>query len=241
VGDIIRIGPLGPGEEPPRWAVKVVGVAKAFPGVRAQAGTEEFVVLRLDLAGEMGLLGTSTPYFLVKVAEGADPAQVAEAIELAYPDKVSEALTVQEEMEGSLLALMGMPVSAFLKLCFGFSLTTATLGLALTAAVSSRERLYEINLMRARGLRRRQALLVLAVEALVVALIGALVGLFTGVVTARGLMGMFKPVWPLEVRLVVPPDFWALLAASFLAFLLASLIPPLLAFRRTVVETIRFR
>ena len=87
----------------------------------------------------------------------------------------------------------------------------------------------------------------LAAEALIVVIIGLAIGVFTGLVSASGMVsfisrgGWMGSRWPIEVRMVLPLEFWLLLGLGAFLFVLASLAPALLAFRREVVETIRFR
>ncbi len=255
VGDKLFIWPAGEvealgityGEAPPTARVEVVGIMKAIPGLPPMMTAYTPIMLLDDeLAEELGL-SYEFLYFLVEVEPGADPEAVAEAIEGAFPWQVLSAVTVEEAMRESYFSMMSRPVYEFLQVGFTYSLVAAAVGLALTAALSVRERTYEVGLMRARGLRRRQVLVVLAAEALIVVIIGLAIGVFTGLVSASGMVsfiswgGWMGSRWPIEVRMVLPLEFWLLLGLGAFLFVLASLAPALLVFRREVVETIRFR
>ena len=255
VGDELFIWPAGEvealgtayGEAPPTARVEVVGIMKAIPGLPPMmAAYTSIMLLDDELAEELGL-SYEHLYFLVEVEPGADPEAVAEAIEDAFPWQVLGTETVEEAMRESYFSMISRPVYEFLQVGFTYSLVAAAVGLALTAALSVRERTYEVGLMRARGLRRRQVLVVLAAEALIVVIIGLAIGVFTGLVSASGMVsfisrgGWMGSRWPIEVRMVLPLEFWLLLGLGAFLFVLASLAPALLAFRREVVETIRFR
>ena len=241
-GDTLYIRPLSwlP-EEAPYKPVVVAGVLRTMPGGPVSPfSLMPFVVVSFELAGELGI-----PFeglcFLVKLEGGAEASEVAKAVEEAFPLVVLETRTVEEQLAESPLTLVGMPICDFLNVSFAYSLITATIGLALTAMLNVRERIYEIGLMRARGLRRRQVVLVLAAEALIVALIGLAIGILTGVISANGVACMMADAWPVPVRLIAPLGFWILLALGVGLFAASSILPAAIAFRRTVVETIRFR
>jgi len=253
VGDRLLIRPSGEVEalegegELPTAEVEVVGVLKVIPGFPLVAMAHiPLMLLDDELAEELGL-SYEDLFFLVEARPGADPEAVAEAIEDAFPWQVLSTETVEEAMRESYFSMMSRPVYEFLQVGFTYSLVAAAVGLALTAALGVRERTYEVGLMRARGLRRRQVLVMLAAEALIVVIIGLAIGVFTGLVSSSGMVsfisrgGWMGERWPIEVRMVLPLEFWLLLGLGASLFVLASLAPALLAFRREVVETIRFR
>ena len=253
VGDRLLIRPAGEVEalegegELPTAEVEVVGVLKAIPGFPLVAVAYIPLMLLDDELAEELDLSYEDLFFLVEVEPGADPETVAEAIEDAFPWQVLGTETVAEAMRESYFSMVSRPVYEFLQVGFAYSLVAAAVGLALTAALSVRERTYEVGLMRARGLRRRQVLVVLAAEALIIVIIGLTIGVFTGLVSASGIVsfisrgGWMGERWPIEVRMVLPLEFWLLLGLGAFLFVLASLAPALLAFRREVVETIRCR
>ncbi len=221
--------------------VKVAGVVKVFPGsVVSPFAQDYFLVLSYDLSEELGLTDL-LPYFLVKVRAGHEPRDVAEAIEEAFPDLVSRTYTVDEVLAESPLVMVGEVIYSFLRQSFVCSLAAATSGLALTALIGVRERTYEIGLLRARGMERKQVILALAYEYLIVSIIGLAIGIATGLTTVFGLTGMMSDFWPIKVRMVFPIDFWAFTSSGVALFLASSVLPAAMTFKRTVVETIRFR
>lgn len=242
-GDTLYIRPLSwlPEDGGPYRPVVVSGILRVMPGgPTSPFMVVSFIVVSFELARELDL-SFEDLCFLVKVEEGAEPEDVAKAIEGAFPLEVLSTRTVDEELRESPLTLVGMPICDFLNIAFAYSLVAATLGLGLTAMLNVREKTYEVGLMRARGLRRRQVVLALAAEALIIALIGFLIGIATGIISASGITGMVSDAWPIPVRLVAPTAFWALLAIGIGLFVASSILPAVIAFRKTVVETIRFR
>ena len=236
------------GQEPEARRVTVAGILEFMPGLMLSIAHMFLMVMDDALAEELDV-PLERLFFLLRVEPGSDPEEVARAVEEAFPDDVYGTTTVEEVLSRSFFMLISQPICELLRTGFAYSLAAASLGLGLTAVLNVRERTYEIGLMRARGLRRKQVLLLLAAEALIVAVIGLAIGILTGLVSASGVLSFLSKGgrlfggmgWPIEVRLIVPFEAWALLVAGGFLFVLASALPALAAFRREVVETIRFR
>ena len=221
--------------------VKVAGVVRVFPGsIISPFAQDFFLILSSDLSDELGLTDL-IPYFLVKVEADHEPGEVAEVIKETFPDLVSKTYTVEEVLAESPLVMVGEVIYSFLRQSFICSLAAATSGLALTALIGVRERTYEVGLLRARGMERKQVILALAYEYLIVSIIGLAIGIATGLITVFGLTGMMSDFWPIKVRMVFPLDFWVFTSSGIVLFLASSVLPAAMTFRRTVVETIRFR
>jgi len=170
-----------------------------------------------------------------------EPGEVAEVIKETFPDLVSKTYTVEEVLAESPLVMVGEVIYSFLRQSFICSLAAATSGLALTALIGVRERTYEVGLLRARGMERKQVILALAYEYLIVPIIGLVIGIATGLITVFGLTGMMSDFWPIKVKMVFPLDFWVFTSSGIVLFLASSVLPAAMTFRRTAVETIRFR
>ncbi len=240
VGSELILSPPGWIEGGPVVRVEVAGVVNVFPGsLTSPFARDYFVILNEGLLDELGLTDL-VPYFLVDV-EGRDVGEVASAVESAFPDEVLDVETVDDVLSRSSYIMVGQAIYTYLRQSFVCSLAVAASGLTLTAVVGVRERTYEMGLLRARGMRRKQVILALAYEYLIVSIIGLAIGAATGLITVLGLTSMMSDFWPIKVRVLFPLDFWAFMGSGVTLFMASSALPAALAFRKTVVETIRFR
>lgn len=148
---------------------------------------------------------------LVKVADGADPAQVRGELERtlkAYPN-----LTLQDRTEfvGEATGQIDQLVQ-FFSLLLALSIGIAVLGIVNTLALSVLERTRELGLLRAVGMSRRQVKRMVRVESVLVAVFGGLLGLVVGVIfgvalqralVGEGVTELAFPVGQLVLYLVI--------------------------------------
>lgn len=148
---------------------------------------------------------------LVKVADGADPAQVRTELDRAlrpYPN-----LTLQDRTEfvGEATGQIDQLVQ-FFTLLLALSVGIAVLGIVNTLALSVLERTRELGLLRAVGMSRRQVKRMVRVESVLVAVFGGLLGLVVGAVfgvalqralVGQGVTELAFPVGQLLAYLVI--------------------------------------
>lgn len=200
-----------------RLTMQVVGVAEAFPPLDP---AEPFVVvdlpslerLRFDTAG---VTSPAAEWWLA-TGDAAAPAVVAEL--RAAPDLAAGTLD-RASLEAS-LARSPLPLAVIGALILGSvaALVFAAIGLVVSAAVSTSERLGEFALLRALGLSRRQLSAWLSLENAFLLGVGLLVGSALGLLLAWLVLPLVtlseagEPVVP-SVTVVVP---WPALVPIYL-------------------------
>ncbi len=221
--------------------VKICGIVRTMPGSAVSPFAKTpFIVLSLDLAEQMGL-DLSAPYFLVKLTDGSDPREVAQRIREEFPDQVASISTVEDVLAESPTTPLLSSICAFLDHCSICTVLAASCGLLLISIVNVRERMYELGLMRSRGFSRRNAVKALVYEAVIVVFLASVVGVLSGVVSANGLIHMMGRNSAVSPNLIIPLFFWLVLFGTFGLLVAFYSLPLVLFFRKTVVETIRFR
>ncbi|MDI6105141.1 ABC transporter permease [Actinoplanes sp. NEAU-A12] len=115
----------------------------------------------------------------LRLADGADVSEVRKQIDALLAD--SPEVTVGDR--GAFIAQQSSQfdtILAMIQLLLALAILIAVLGIVNTLALSVLERTRELGLLRAIGLRRSQAMLMIAVEAVVISVFGALLGLAVG-------------------------------------------------------------
>ncbi len=115
-----------------------------------------------------------------------------------------------------------------------------------TVSVSVVQRKREIGTLRCLGMARRDILLLIMLEALIVALLASLVGVAAGVLLAQGALlsvgqsmsNLFLPI-DLAKSALTPREFWLALASGLGVSILAALYPAWEATRVTPLESYR--
>jgi putative ABC transport system permease protein len=173
---------------------------------------------------------------LVKVAEGADTAQVRAELErtiAAYPN-----LTLQDRTEfiGETTRQIDQLVQ-FFTLLLALSVGIAVLGIVNTLALSVLERTRELGLLRAVGMSRRQVKRMVRVESVLVAVFGGLLGLVVGAVFGVALQRALVGQGVTELAFPVGQLLAYLLVAA-VAGVVAAWLPARRASRLNVLRAI---
>ena len=156
---------------------------------------------------------TQQLYFagLVKVASGADVAQVRTALDQALKPYPNIELQDQSEFVGDATKQIDQLVQ-FFQLLLALSVGIAILGIVNTLALSVLERTRELGLLRAVGMSRRQVKRMVRVESVLVSVFGGLLGLAVGIIFGialqkalidQGVTELSFPVTQLAVYLVL--------------------------------------
>ncbi|MFV2197758.1 ABC transporter permease [Nocardiopsis sp. LOL_012] len=154
-------------------------------------------------------------------ADGADPADLREAVFSAVDDhptvQVGSAAEIKEQLS-SIMDIAFYTIAAML----GLAIVIAVFGISNTMALSVLERTRESALLRALGLARSQLRRMLSVEAVLLCLIGAGIGIVFGVLFGWAAIVSVLP----DPRISVPLGQIAVFVAiAVLAGLLASVVP----------------
>ncbi len=141
------------------------------------------LVIPEDTLGED--FGTRSPSItLLTVAEGADAAQVQDAVARAVEGRYPTVETLnQEELKENQEEQINQVVLFFYVL-LALAIVISLLGIVTTLVLSIHERTRELGMLRAVGMSRRQVRTMVRYEAVITALIGAVLGMILGVIFA---------------------------------------------------------
>ena len=177
--------------------------------------------------------------FMVRVRDGVDAEAVRARIDSEVP-KVSAAsiATAMKQVDERLSYFRQLAfVLGTLSLFVGFLLVTTLV------TVSVNERLGEIAVLRAIGVRRGRVVLQILIEGIALMLSGALAGLALGLLTARYLNTILSdfPGLPAAMRffLFEPHDAWAALGLLFACGVLAGIYPSWRGASLPIAHTLR--
>jgi putative ABC transport system permease protein len=163
--------------------------------------------------------------FMVRVRDSADAERVRAQIDRDVPRVTAASIaTAMKQVDERLSYFRQLAfVLGTLSLFVGFLLVTTLV------SVSVNERIGEIAVLRAIGVRRGRIVTQILIEGIAIMLGGAIVGLALGLVTARYLNAILSdfPGLPAAMRffLFEPHDAWAALALLFASGVLAGIYP----------------
>ncbi|WP_193371905.1 ABC transporter permease [Nocardiopsis sp. BMP B8015] len=157
----------------------------------------------------------------VRAAEGADPAEVRDAVYTAVEDHPTMQVGSAAEMKNQFSQILDIAFYTIAAM-LGLAIIIAVFGISNTMALSVLERTRESALLRALGLARGQLRRMLSVEAVLLCLIGAGIGIVLGVVFGWAAGASVLP----NMIFAVPVGQIAMfIAVAVLAGLLASVLP----------------
>jgi putative ABC transport system permease protein len=228
--------------------VEIVGVA-AFGDAESMGGAT-YAAFTLDTAQRLLLPepGQVTSV-IVGAADGVSQGALVRDLQPLLPDG-SEAITgaalTAEQEEALQSDFLGF-FKAFLLVFAGIAMVVATFSIYNTFAIVVAQRTRESALLRALGASRRQVVVAVVVEALVVGLVASALGAVAGLGLARGLVALLASLGmelPVSSLVLEPASVVVAVAVGVVVTLLASLVPaakasrvqPLAALRDVAVD-----
>ena len=211
------------------------------------------ISVSMSLADAQSLIGVDTvPSLVVFLKNTDDTARVAEKLAAAHAGSALHGLTVRtwKQLSPSFQAASSL-YQLILAVARFIVLIVALFSISGTLSVAVIERYREIGTLRAFGTKRRQLLLMLVMEGLILGLAGAAAGCLagggaSGLINALG--GLSMPPEPGMSTSSVTISFTPKLSSFFgngawllAASLAAALFPGLLSMRRTTAELLRSR
>lgn len=158
---------------------------------------------------------------LIRAAEGADAAEVRDAVYTAVEDHPTMQVASAAEMKNQFSEVLDIAFYTIAAM-LGLAIIIAVFGISNTMALSVLERTRESALLRALGLARGQLRRMLSVEAVLLCLIGAGIGIVLGVVFGWAAGASVMP----DMVFAVPfGQIGVFIAVAVLAGLLASVLP----------------
>ncbi|MFC9088634.1 ABC transporter permease [Nocardiopsis dassonvillei] len=158
---------------------------------------------------------------LIRAAEGADAAEVRDAVYTAVEDHPTMQVGSAAEMKNQFSQILDIAFYTIAAM-LGLAIIIAVFGISNTMALSVLERTRESALLRALGLARGQLRRMLSVEAVLLCLIGAGIGIVLGVVFGWAAGASVLP----DMIFTVPfGQIAVFIVIAVLAGLLASVLP----------------
>lgn len=178
--------------------------------------------------------------YLVKVAPGYAPAEVAQRLDQLYGPRDRLTIETNQAIIQRVFTLLAQANSLFDVLAL-IAMLVAALGVVNTLTMSVIERTAEIGMLRSLGMRRRQVVGMVLAEAGLMGLIGGVLGLAFGLVLTRVFLLAMTAMSGYQLTYRTP---WAGLAAGlFIAWLatqVAAALPARRAARIQVLEAIHY-
>ncbi|WP_435113182.1 FtsX-like permease family protein [Nocardiopsis synnemataformans] len=210
VGDTLTL-PTEDGEE---LSVEIVAVVEDMQSLSGVTLHPEDFAAAFPAVDEDDLL-------LIRAAEGADAAEVRDAVYTALEDYPTMQIGSAAEMKDQFTEILDIAFYTIAAM-LGLAIIIAVFGISNTMALSVLERTRESALLRALGLARGQLRRMLSVEAVLLCLIGAGIGIVLGVVFGWAAGASVLP----DMIFSVPfGQIAVFIVIAVLAGLLASVLP----------------
>lgn len=164
---------------------------------------------------------TESRYLHLRAADGADPAEVREAVYTAVDEYPMVQVMSVAEMKNQFSEMMDIAFYTIAAM-LGLAIIIAVFGISNTMALSVLERTRESALLRALGLAKGQLRRMLSVEAVLLCLIGAGIGIALGVLFGWAAGAAVLPGLVFSIPTVQIAVF---IAIAVLAGLLAAVLP----------------
>jgi putative ABC transport system permease protein len=175
-------------------------------------------------------------WYVLRVAKGADPVQVANAIDLQFANSPSETKTSTEAAFAQSFTKQFGNIALIVTLILGAVFFTLLLVSGNTMSQSVRERISELAVLKTLGFDDRTVLGVVLSESILIMLLGGLLGLGVGWAVVQGLtkqLGAFLPGIFLS-----PGAIAGGIGMMIGAGILAGIFPALKAMRLSIIDAL---
>lgn len=195
------------------------------------------MLFQYDYFEEARSFGKGTAgWYVLRVEKGADPVQVANAIDLQFANSPNETKTSTEAAFAQSFTKQFGNIALIVTLILGAVFFTLLLVSGNTMSQSVRERISELAVLKTLGFGDRAVLGIVLSESILIMLMGGLVGLGIGWVLVQGLgrnLGAFLPGIYLSPGAIVGG-----VALMVGAGILAGLFPALKAMRLSIIDAL---
>ncbi len=215
------------------WEFDIEGI---FDTTDPKGGTT-LLLFRHDYFAEANTFGDGfVGWYTLKLAEGADPVEVANAIDVEFANSPNQTETSTEAAFAASFAKQFGNIALIVTLILGAVFFTLLLVAGNTMSQSVRERIDELAVLKTLGFRNGTVLGIVLSESILIMAIGGLLGLALGWVLAQGVAQALAAFIPGIV--VSPQIFLAGVAVMVGAGILAGVFPALKAMRLTIVDAL---
>lgn len=200
-------------------------------------GSSAVMLFQYDYFEEARAFGKGTVgWYILRVANGADPVQVANAIDQQFANSPNETETSTEAAFSQSFAKQFGNIALIVTLVLGAVFFTLLLVSGNTMSQSVRERISELAVLKTLGFGDRSVLGIVLSESILIMLIGGLLGLGLGWVLVQGMakqMGAFLPGVFLS-----PGAIAAGVGMMIGAGIIAGIFPALKAMRLSIIDAL---
>ncbi|MEX2123666.1 MAG: ABC transporter permease [Woeseia sp.] len=200
-------------------------------------GNTAYMLFNYDYFEEARAFGQGTVgWYILRIASGANPVEVANAIDAQFANSPNETETSTEQAFAESFSKQFGNIALIVTLILGAVFFTLLLVSGNTMAQSVRERISELAVLKTLGFRDQSVLGIVLSESILIMLIGGLLGLGIGWLLVQGLsqnLGAFLPGIFLS-----PQAALGALALMVLAGIAAGIFPALKAMRLSIVDAL---
>ncbi|MGH8222259.1 MAG: ABC transporter permease, partial [Woeseiaceae bacterium] len=200
-------------------------------------GSTAFMLFQYDYFEEARAFGKGTVgWYILRVAQGAEPVEIANSIDSQFANSPSETETSTEQAFAQSFARQFGNIALIVTLILGAVFFTLLLVSGNTMSQSVRERIPELAVMKTLGFRDSTVLGIVLAESILIMSIGGLLGLGLGWLAIRGVVnaiGAFLPGVYLTSAAIL-----AAVAVMIAAGVAAGIFPALKAMRLSIVDAL---
>jgi putative ABC transport system permease protein len=203
----------------------------------AKGSSTSLMLFQYDYFEEARAFGKGTVgWYTLRVAKGADPVQVAKAIDLQFANSANETKTSTEAAFAQSFTKQFGNIALIVTLVLGAVFFTLLLVAGNTMSQSVRERISELAVLKTLGFADGSVLGLVLSESVLIMLIGGLLGLGIGWVMITGMAAQMAAFLP---GFYLPNQSLLLgLALMVVAGVIAGVFPALKAMRLSIVDAL---
>lgn len=200
-------------------------------------GSSALMLFHYDYFDEARAFGQGTAgWYILRVAKGADPIQVANAIDLQFANSPSETETSTEAAFAQSFTEQFGNIAMIVTLILGAVFFTLLLVSGNTMSQSVRERISELAVLKTLGFADRSVLGIVLSESILIMLMGGLLGLGLGWVLVQGIAKQFAAFLP---GVFLSPTAIAIgIALMVGAGVIAGIFPAVKAMRLSIIDAL---
>lgn len=201
-------------------------------------GSDMMMLFHYDYFDEARQFGQGrVGWYTISMAEGANPVEVANAVDAEFANSPSETETSTEAAFAQSFMEQFGNIALIVQMILGAVFFTLLLVTGNTMSQSVRERIGELAVLKTVGFRDSTMLGIVLSESVLIVTIGGILGLLLGAGLAAALSGTFASM--MGIGLSLSPGALALAIGIMLATgIAAGLFPALKARRLTIVEAL---
>ena len=178
-------------------------------------------------------------FIVTLVNSAADVPRVVKAIDDEFRNSTAQTKTDTESAFGlSFVSMLGNVKGFLLSICAAVTFTILLVS-ANTIAMSVRERVREVGILKTLGYTRSAILGIILGEAVAISLIGGVVGIVLAMGLAHAVRSMPAFIQQLKTLTIAPPVALLCLAIAALIGLVSAFVPAYNASRISIIEALR--